>query len=126
MKIQAPPLIEGVGSPTINTKTNPDGANIIVLNSDNGTVDVNITTGTGALLPMTVGINIVQSGDTLTTTPPYTHAWLLYNKDDPIILPSPLYKVRFIGSDANWTGVGSTGHAIDINITAKPTRRMDW
>ncbi len=117
------PLIEGAGNPSIDGNIYPSAANIIILNANNGEKNATIASGVGASLPMTVGIEIVPSTDTL--APPYTDEWLIYNKDSNVI-PKPLYKVRFIGAQADWSGVGSTGHAIDVNISEVESGRMNW
>jgi hypothetical protein len=75
---------------------------------------------------MTVGIEIVKKSDTPIAGSTYTDYWLWHNPDSGINLHSPLYKVRFLGPDAAWSGVGDTGHAIDVNMSNAETNRMDW
>jgi len=55
---------------------------------------------------------------------PQTDRWLLYNKDANVI-PSPFYRVRFIGA-SGWTGRGQTGNVVGDDINTKKTRRLEW
>lgn len=110
-------LIQGTGSPSINP------TNITI--ESNG-IDKNVTVASGAdTLPLTVPIELVVDGDPSTPTPPYTNEWLIYNEADEILMPSPFYKVRFIG-DTNWTGEGQTGHVMEIEARYKKSQRSDW
>ena len=37
-----------------------------------------------------------------------------------------IYKINFINPQEAWTGVGQTGHALDINATPNSNSRLDW
>lgn len=79
--------------------------------------NISVTRSNTATLPFTVEIDIDSSA---------TSSWLIYNPDDSILPPSPLFKVRFIGGNAGWTGVGKTGNVLDTNTSTTPTKRMNW
>ncbi len=81
--------------------------------------NVMVTNGTAPTLPLTVIIDLD------TSDPTDTNLWLIYNKDDDTLIPTPFYKVRFIG-DSSWTGVGITGDVINTNASRKKSKRMDW
>jgi len=111
------PPIEGSG----NWDIGPGTAITQELNLTNGSdTDINVTRdASGVTLPLTVQIDI---DNTLGAT----DSWMIYNPDDPILLPTPFYKVRFIGSQAGWTGVGDTGHVLENNASHINTKRMNW
>ena len=119
-------VYEGNGNPVINTEVYPTGAAITIVLTDNAEKNATIGAGVGPSLPMTVGIEIVKKVDTPMAGDNYTDYWLWHNPDHAINLPSPFYKVRFLGPDAAWSGVGDTGHTIDVNMSIKETNRMDW
>ena len=54
---------------------------------------------------------------------PDTDRWLIYNPDFNVI-PSPFYRVRFIGT-SGWTGYGKTGHVVGDDISQKKSRRVE-
>jgi len=102
----------------------------VTLSATNGTVSPADPTAINPVngLDQTV---TVTNGD---TTPnivdidfgPDTNTWLIYNKDADSI-PSPFYRVRFIGtSGGGWTGHGKTGHVVGDDINAKKTKRLEW
>jgi len=62
--------------------------------------------------------------DFITTNPTDTSSWLIYNKYADSI-PTPFYRVRFIGI-GSWTGEGKTGHVIGDDINNKKTQRLEW
>ncbi len=79
--------------------------------------------------PMTVPIELVHnmlpfSQPYYTASPPYTNSWLIYNEDS-LALPSPFYKVRFIGI-SDWAGHGDTGHVVGGSTSTKKNRRLGW
>jgi len=83
-----------------------------------------VNRGTAPTLPLTVKIDL----ETDTSLPLYTNKWLIYNPDTDAILqapPSPLYKVRFIGT-SGWAGHGDTRHVVDSNASTKKNRRLEW
>ena len=55
---------------------------------------------------------------------PGSARWLVYNPTTDSV-PSPFYRVRFIGS-SGWTGLGKTGHVVGDDINAKRNRRVEW
>jgi hypothetical protein len=124
LKIEDPPLIEGAGNPTIDSKEYPNIIDVNITVNNLGKKDVNISCGSHPLLPMTVGIELVKRGDVGVTR--FTSDWLVHNKNDPIVYPSPLFKDRFIGGASDWAGVGKTGYAVDIPMSAPPNKRMNW
>jgi hypothetical protein len=119
-------VYEGNGNPLIDAKMYPSGTDITILLLNNAEKNATIGAGAGPTLPMTVGIEIVKKSNTPIAGSTYTDYWLWHNPDSGINLPSPLYKVRFLGPDAAWSGVGDTGHAIDVNMSKAETNRMDW
>jgi hypothetical protein len=119
--LQVGTLIEGAGSPSISSATT-DPANVRITSSgiqSNVTVTANATT-----LQMTVPIELVNRIDTPGALP-YTNHWLIYNKDSATQVPSPFYKVRFIGQN-DWAGHGDTGHVVDSATSYKKNRRLEW
>jgi len=76
--------------------------------------DVTVTNTSGAT-PAIVNIDLGNSTD----------RWLIYNPYSSTAMPSPFYKVRFIGNSI-WTGVGKTGNVIDISVSTKKSKRLDW
>jgi len=94
-----------------SANVNPsDPTPITLLNGTDNTVLVTNTGGT----PNTVNIDFGSA----------TNTWLIYNKDADSI-PSPFYRVRFIGT-SGWTGKGKTGHVVGDDINEKKTRRLEW
>ncbi len=93
-------------------------------------IDKNVVvTATSSTRPLTIDIELVHNILPLTlpnytATPPYTNSWLIYNKDANEI-PSPFYRVRFIGT-SGWAGHGDTGHVVDSNVSTKKNRRLGW
>jgi hypothetical protein len=71
---------------------------------------------------MTIPVNLVRESDLSST---YTNEWLIYNANDPILTPSPFYKVRFIGT-SGWAGYGDTGHVVETNASVKKHNRLEW
>jgi len=125
------PLLKGSGSPTINTQTNPNHADISIATAGVNT-SVIVAEGANPTLPMIVPIelvnNIEDSSAYYATTPPYTNRWLIYNEDTDSVLqalPSPFFKVEFIGV-SGWAGHGDTGHVVDTDSSTKKNRRLGW
>ncbi len=73
---------------------------------------------TGSTFPKEVLIDL----DTTNATD--TSEWLIYNEAGSAT-PSPFYKVRFIGT-SGWSGVGKTGHVLEINASNTKNRRLSW
>jgi len=76
--------------------------------------DVRVTADTGTNRPLDIDINFGAA----------TNRWLIYNEDNDSI-PSPFYRVRFIGHN-DWAGHGDTGHVVDNNVSTKKNRRLGW
>ncbi len=97
-------------TPNVNITANAMDPNVVV------------TRGTNPTLPLTVEIELDR------TNPLDTNRWLIYNPDTDDILqasPSPLYKVRFIGT-SGWAGHGDTRHVVESNASTKKNRRLGW
>jgi len=88
--------------------------------SANGLDNNIVVSNTSGVTPLTVAIDLDR------TLPSSTNSWLIYNEFDPILIPSPFYKVRFIGQQASWTGEGQTGHVVDTNASYKKSNKMNW
>ena len=104
------------------TLTADNGANVtssVAINS-NGGVDSNVVVSDGGVTTRPLEVNI----DFVTTSPSDTSRWLIYNKDKNEI-PSPFYRVRFIGQ-SDWAGHGDTGHVVGGNTNVKKNRRLGW
>ncbi|NPA27624.1 MAG: hypothetical protein GXN91_01055, partial [Epsilonproteobacteria bacterium] len=52
-------------------------------------------------------------------------SWLLYNKyiDAP---PNILFKIRFIPSAHNWSGLGKAGHLGELKAQGRRTQKIEW
>ncbi|GIT98414.1 DUF11 domain-containing protein [Sulfurovum sp. TSL1] len=120
-------IITPSGTASISSTISTDPAAVRITS---GGIDPDVTvTATSSDRPMTVPIELVHNILPLTlpyytATPPYTNSWLIYNEDS-LNLPSPFYKVRFIGS-SDWAGHGDTGHVVDSNVSTKKNRRLEW
>lgn len=128
------------GNITLQTGTiTPSGTASISSTISTGPAQVRITsngiernvivTGTSTDRPMIVPVELVHNMLPFTlpyyiATPPYTNSWLIHNEDS-LELPSPFYKVRFIGT-SGWAGHGDTGHVVDSNVSTKKNRRLGW
>ncbi len=53
------------------------------------------------------------------------YPWALFNPDGDLP-PSYLFKVRFIKIPSNWSGVGNTGHTIEVNTNKRKSKKLDW
>ncbi len=116
--LQIGTIIEGAGSPQINL------SNTSNIQIESGGINSNVSISlNGSAVPLTVLMDFVEDGDIL--APPSVNKWLIYNKDDPTLTPSPFYKVRFIGG-SEWTGEGETGYIIDTDASYKKIKRLDW
>ena len=108
---------------------------------DDGNITLIVGSTTGSLNNTTVSINSGDNGtdesitvsgtapnivdiDFDTTNPTDTSSWLIYNKDSNNI-PSPFYRVRFIGT-GSWAGEGKTGNVVGGNVNKKKIRRLEW
>jgi hypothetical protein len=109
-------ITEGTGNPTVTPGT-PNALTIITDAIDN---TVSVAQGANPTLPMTVEIDF----ETDTTLPRFTDDWLIYNEYNNLV-PSPFYKVRFIG-DSNWTGIGDEGMVVGTEASRRNTKRLDW
>jgi hypothetical protein len=106
-------LTVGSASGTLNT------SNVSINTADSG-IDNNINVSyASTTLPYTVEIDLV------TTTTADTSPWLIFNPNSPISIPSPFYKVRFIGT-MDWAGFGNTGNVVDSNSSSKKNQRLGW
>jgi len=108
--VSPPTIMEGAGNPTVTTD--------VTVSTEGQDTTVNVTSGS-TTLPMTVWIEL---DDTLPTD---TNSWLIYNENSAFGIPSPFYKVRFIGT-SGWSGVGETGHVLEINASSIKTKRLNW
>ena len=110
--LQTGAITEGAGAPTVSS-------NVSIVNDTAVDPDINVTSNS-TTLPMTVEIDLATSS----TPPLLTNRWLIYNEYDDSV-PSPFYKVRFIGT-SGWAGHGDTGHVVDSDISTKKNRRLGW
>lgn len=107
---------EGSGTPTVT----PLSPNAISITSDATDSTIAVSRGSSPTLPMTVEIDY----DTNSALARFTDKWLIYNEYNDSV-PSPFYKVRFIG-DANWTGIGDEGMVVGTEASKRKTKRLDW
>jgi len=110
-------ITEGPGTPTV-TPASTDDLTII-----SNAIDSNVVVSSnGSTLPITEEIDF----DTIDTTTlrQLTNRWLIYNEYNNSV-PSPFYRVRFIGHN-DWAGHGDTGHVVDSNTSTKKNRRLGW
>jgi hypothetical protein len=111
--VKANGVMEGVGSPSLNSgdidiDTNGIQENVVVNKGNNPT------------LPMTVAIEL-ETDNSLNKT----DSWLIYNEASATQKPDPFYKVRFI-DNSSWTGVGKEGTVIDRETSASSSKRLNW
>jgi len=113
--LQTGTVTEGPGNPTV-TPASPNALSITANATDNA---VSVSSGGNPTLPLTVEIDLQINPAT-----PVTDRWLIYNEYSNTV-PSPFYKVRFIG-DSNWTGVGDEGMVVGTGASKRNTKRLDW
>ena len=113
--LQTGAVTEGPGNPTV-TPASPNALSITADATDN---TVSVSSGPNPTLPLTVEIDLQTN-----TASPVTDRWLIYNEYDATV-PSPFYKVRFIG-DSNWTGIGDEGMVVGTDASKRNTKRLDW
>ena len=115
------------GTASVASTISADPAKVQIISSG---IDPTVTvTATSADRPMTVDIELVHNMlpvtlSYYTATPPYTNSWLIYNANT-LEIPSPFYKVRFIGT-SDWAGHGDTGHVVGGSTNTKKNRRLGW
>jgi len=105
------------GNITLTTSTS--GAQVISLSSSSNRVSISNgideAVQVSGTVPSTVEIDFATSS---------TDSWLIYNKFNDSI-PSPFYKVRFIGN-MGWAGYGKTGNVVNTNSNTKKNKRVEW
>jgi len=109
-------ITEGGGNPTV-TPGSPNALSIIADATDN---TVTVARGANPTLPMTVNIDL----DTNSTLADFTDTWVIFNEDADAV-PSPFYRVRFIGQ-SGWAGHGDVGFVVDDNASIRKNRRLGW
>lgn len=87
----------------------------VVINNSGG-VDPNVAVSDGGVTTRPLEVNI----DFGTAT----NRWLIHNEDANVI-PSPFYRVRFIGQ-SDWAGHGDTGHVVESDSSDQKNRRLGW
>ena len=118
-----------------HSRSQGDG-NITLIASTNGDVsappkpNIDASEGADTTVEVTYGMNplpyIVDiEFETDNTAANYTNAWLIYNKYNAIVAPSPFYRVEFIGI-SRWAGHGDTGHVVDSDTSTKKNERVGW
>jgi uncharacterized repeat protein (TIGR01451 family) len=107
--------IELVSTPVANALNNTTVD--ITSEGENNAVNVN----NGGVAPRTVTVNLVTDP----TLANYTDRWLIYNPNSATVIPTPFYRVRFIGP-SGWTGTGQTGNVVGGNSNAKKNKRLEW
>lgn len=114
-------LIE-VNPPIEGTSADWSVSHDVNINTNAADTSITVNRGTAPTLPLTVKVDLD------TTNALDTNRWLIYNPDtdDNVqALPSPLYKVRFIGT-SGWAGHGDTRHVVESNASTKKNRRLGW
>ncbi len=102
------------GSATVTTAPSVN----IISNAKDENVEVSAASSTPR--PMTVEIDFVTNDSAAY----HTNTWLIYNPDKDEV-PSPFYKVRFIGQ-AGWAGHGDTGNVVGGASNIEKNRRLEW
>lgn len=113
--LQTGTVTEGSGAPAVA----PASPNALSITADATDTAVAVSRGANPTLPMTVEIDLQTN-----TASPVTDKWLIYNEYSNTV-PSPFYKVRFIG-DSNWTGIGDEGMVVGTDASKRKTKRLDW
>ncbi len=91
-----------------------DPSAITLTNGIDGSVSV---TNGSSTLPNIVDVDLGTN----------TNTWLIYNRDADSI-PSPFYRVRFIGS-GTWSTTGNlpgVGNVVGDNVSKKRSNRVEW
>ncbi|SFV69726.1 internalin, putative [hydrothermal vent metagenome] len=106
------------GNITLKVGSSTGSLNHTRVSIDNSNNGIDNTIVVSVTAPNTVDI------DFATTNPTDTSDWVIYNKDSNTI-PSPFYRVRFIGT-GSWAGKGQTGHIVGGKINKKKSDRLEW
>lgn len=106
-------LTEGSGSPYLSSSS-------VAINASNGENNtLFVDRGSNPTLPMTVPVELLLYPNTV-----HTDRWLIYNEFNSTV-PSPFYRVRFIGT-SGWAGEGETGHVVNDNADTHKNKRVGW
>ncbi|MEA2048533.1 MAG: Calx-beta domain-containing protein [Campylobacterota bacterium] len=111
-------MANGDGNITLTNDLGTLSSTTVTLGTDG--VDRSVSVGSGGTAPLTVTIDLVE------TNPTNTNSWLIYNPDNAVVTPTPFYRVRFIGGNDGWAGVGETGNVLSNDANTKTPNRVNW
>jgi hypothetical protein len=111
----------------LNTAHEPEDGNISLQTWNTSEASVTSTPSVSGGYDSAVSVNALVSDRPLVVSIDMngTDSWLIYNKNGKESNPSPLYRVRFIGS-GGWFGVGETGSVIENDANARKNNRLEW
>jgi hypothetical protein len=111
----------------LNTAHKPEDGNISLQTWDKAGASVTPTPSVSGGYDPNVSVNALASDRPLVVSVDMngTDSWLIYNKNGKDSNPSPLYRVRFIGS-GGWFGVGETGSVIENDANIRKNNRLEW
>jgi len=119
-------IVFGLGTPTEGSGTPTISATSATIISEGEDKTISVGRGPSPTLPLTVPINFVVNDPANPPAPlNYTDRWLIYNPESATAIPSPFYRVRFIGS-SGWAGQGDTGHVVGGAANTKKNKRLEW
>jgi len=87
--------------------------------------DTSINVSRPSAPPVIVVVDLVVDDLTITGPVNYTDRWLIYNPDSATDIPSPFYRVKFLGA-SGWAGHGDTGHVVGGQSSSKKNKRLEW
>ena len=96
----------------ISLNTTPSGLLTIIQNSISNGVENNTINYIGSSYPYKEKIDINAS------------SWLIYNPYNPNATTNSFY-VDYSGV-GGWAGIGKTGHTVDLNISTRRSKRIEW
>jgi len=107
------------GNITLTVSSDTGSLNDTTVSIDDSNDGIDNTIAVSGSAPNTVTIDL----DTANTTD--TSDWLIYNENSAALVPSPFYRVRFVGT-GSWAGSGKTGHVVGGDSNKKKSRRLEW
>ena len=106
------------------TPVNAVNPTSVLIGSEGENKNINVSRPSAP--PVIVHVDLVVNDPTSPPPPAdYTNEWVIYNPESATIIPSPFYRVKFLGA-SGWAGHGDTGHVVGGQSSAKPNKRLEW